>query len=158
MKKKKKGFTLVEVIVVLVIMGVLLAIAVPSILGYVKKAQNQTFVAFSHNVYLQAQTTVLEADVNHNLTTDSNANDLHYRLLDNLEETVCNGLEVDAVYLYFDNLNEYGKLDMSKEHHVLTQVIVQYFNEDGEPEKYALIKKNRFIKIYDTWSELTDDL
>lgn len=35
----KKGFTLVEIIVVLVILAILEAIAVPSVLGYVEQAK-----------------------------------------------------------------------------------------------------------------------
>ena len=35
----KKGFTLVEIIVVLVILAILVAIAVPSVLGYVEQAK-----------------------------------------------------------------------------------------------------------------------
>lgn len=40
MKKilKKKGFTLIELIVVITILGILVAIAVPSILGYIDEA------------------------------------------------------------------------------------------------------------------------
>ncbi len=42
MKKilKKKGFTLIELIVVITILGILVAIAVPSILNYITEAQN----------------------------------------------------------------------------------------------------------------------
>lgn len=36
-KKRNDGFTLVEIIVVLLIIGILLAITIPSIMGYVKK-------------------------------------------------------------------------------------------------------------------------
>ncbi|MCR0482160.1 prepilin-type N-terminal cleavage/methylation domain-containing protein, partial [[Clostridium] innocuum] len=38
MKKNKKGFTLVEIIVVLVIIGILMALAVPAVMSYVRKA------------------------------------------------------------------------------------------------------------------------
>lgn len=38
--KKLKGFTLVELIVVIAIIGILSAILVPSIMGYIEKARN----------------------------------------------------------------------------------------------------------------------
>lgn len=58
LKKNKKGFTLVEIIVVLVIMGILLAIAVPSVMGYINKAQDQQYLAQARNGFLGAQTIV----------------------------------------------------------------------------------------------------
>ncbi|MDE6835045.1 MAG: type II secretion system GspH family protein [Ruminococcus sp.] len=41
MKRKLKGFTLIELIVVIAIIGVLSSILVPSMIGYVKKAKIQ---------------------------------------------------------------------------------------------------------------------
>ncbi|MEG0506039.1 MAG: type II secretion system protein [Longicatena sp.] len=58
LKKNKKGFTLVEIIVVLVIMGILLAIAVPSVMGYVNKANEQKYIAQARNGFLGATTIV----------------------------------------------------------------------------------------------------
>lgn len=55
LKKNKKGFTLIEIIVVLVIMGILIAIAVPSVLGYVNKAKDQKYLAEARGYYIGAQ-------------------------------------------------------------------------------------------------------
>ncbi|MEG0470198.1 MAG: prepilin-type N-terminal cleavage/methylation domain-containing protein [Longicatena sp.] len=52
--KGKKGFTLMEIIVVLVIMGILLAIAIPSILGYVKKAEDAKYLASARGANVEA--------------------------------------------------------------------------------------------------------
>ena len=41
MKKMKKGFTLVELIVVIAIIGTLAAIIVPAIMGYVREANKR---------------------------------------------------------------------------------------------------------------------
>ncbi|MEG0275302.1 MAG: type II secretion system protein [Longicatena sp.] len=58
LRKNKKGFTLVEIIVVLVIMGILLALAVPAVLGYISKAQDQQYIAEARNGFLGANTIV----------------------------------------------------------------------------------------------------
>lgn len=39
--KSDKGFTLIEVIVVLVIIAILMSIAIPSILGYIEKTKKR---------------------------------------------------------------------------------------------------------------------
>ena len=55
MKKNNKGFTLVELIVVLVILAILAAILVPALLGYIDKARNSQYVEEAHSIYTAAQ-------------------------------------------------------------------------------------------------------
>lgn len=58
---RKKGFTLVEVIVVLVILAILAAILIPSMIGWIEKANQKTVVAEARGVYLAAKGAVVEA-------------------------------------------------------------------------------------------------
>lgn len=60
LQKNKKGFTLIEIIVVLIIMGILLAIAVPAILSYVGRAEEQRDLSTARAAFLGSQTVVLE--------------------------------------------------------------------------------------------------
>lgn len=55
MKKNNKGFTLVELIVVLVILAILAAVLVPALLGYIDKAKAKKDMNAAETAYVAAQ-------------------------------------------------------------------------------------------------------
>lgn len=61
MKNKKKGFTLVELIVVLAILAILAAMLVPALTGYIDKANEKKIAATARQYYVAAQTVVSDA-------------------------------------------------------------------------------------------------
>lgn len=59
--KRKKGFTLVEIIVVLIILAILAAIAVPTLIGYIDKAKQQSILSEGRAVQISLTTIGVEA-------------------------------------------------------------------------------------------------
>lgn len=55
LKKDKKGFTLIEMIVVIVIIGILLAILVPGMFKYIDKAKDKQLLVDARTAYLDIQ-------------------------------------------------------------------------------------------------------
>lgn len=56
----KKGFTLVEIIVVLVILAILAAFTIPTMLGFVADAKGKAYIAEAREVYVAAQAVATE--------------------------------------------------------------------------------------------------
>lgn len=79
MDKNKKGFTLVELIVVITIIGVIAAILVPTLMGYIKKSRLKTSNASAKIAYNVLMGTIGK------------------RVIDDEEESIdCVGMEIDC--------------------------------------------------------------
>ena len=70
--RNKKGFTLIEIIVVLVILAILAAATIPSMLGFVNDARGKAYVAEARVGLIAAQAVVTEAVMTKGLSTLTN--------------------------------------------------------------------------------------
>lgn len=60
MKKKNKGFTMVELLAVVTIMGILTALAVPAVTKYIVKGKNQSYETMFKSTYEAAENYMMD--------------------------------------------------------------------------------------------------
>ena len=145
-KQKQKGFTLVELIVVLVILSILAALLVPSLTGYIEKTHKTKVLAETRMVHTAVQTTVSEyygtdkwAKYGENLGQDS-VDFSKYCLADKKAATgTQDGKEKKARYDEIVKLAEVSENKCS---------FMGFFSEDGKVQLIIYKDGKGYVGIY----------
>lgn len=162
--KNKKGFTLIEIIVVVVILAVLLAVAVPSVLKYLNEADSAKFLATSRSIF-QEITIDYEKEVASGKSFDTiceNMKDKYlikdiYKPIEIGKDSIP-GYNVREITCCFDGINTDIKggwqVDSTLSLHTITKIVITYVKVDEnnvidvKDLKYVVVLPNGKMYFY----------
>ena len=130
LRKDNKGFTLVEMIVVLVILAILAAILIPALLGYIDEAKQKQYVLNGKSCYTASQAVLSDLYAkNNDPATDLAKEDVKKRILDMADVTDCQALTIGCKEAYDSDSG-------AKQHNAYTIDYIYYKENNTEIYMY----------------------
>ncbi len=155
MKKNKKGFTLIEIIVVVVILAVLMAVAVPSVLKYIDEADDAKYMTQARSAYTILNREIAKAIVSAPNNTLSSAD--FESIVENSDfsdlKDIC---AVSLPQLQYDG-EDFPQNDalitidnIPKTYCFVIGKIDDESDEGIKAERYITLKENEIVEVSDT--------
>jgi len=137
---RKKGFTLIEVIVVLVIIGIIAAIAVPSVVGYIRTARQEARIETARTVFMVSQNALTH------LYSKGDSSDINYTdsLSSSDVKAIKPALSSGEINNNSSNIRyiRLNKSDSARENNGLYKLIYDYISDKSTLDETVMIEYN----------------
>lgn len=134
MLKKNKGFTLIEIIVVIVILAVLMAVAVPSVMSYIKEGNNAKYETVARGAMVNAQVQLAKAETSGSTSTEAMSEAARLTNKDSGDITV---VSITPTY-------KSGTTDEVKDY-----VVIMHTTDKPSEQKTATVTVNKKVTLSD---------
>lgn len=164
-KKRNDGFTLVEIIVVLLIIGILLAITIPSIMGYVEKAHDAKIEAQTRPMFLESQTYATEMfgkygtegkPINDDSVKTETVKLINADLIEKFrnEKYQFDDYTFNNLSIFYDGFNELNKINtnLNVQNHEISKIGFVFQNTANDKFIYVVMISNDEIKVFHDYS------